>query len=73
MIQLDQDGQIRTTRKGQADRKDRTGLPAHHCQDSTARTGHLEQDRQDRIVETGQPEKESLNRTARMGKAKQDR
>jgi hypothetical protein len=26
----------------QADRTDRSGLPAQHCQDSTTRTGHLE-------------------------------
>jgi hypothetical protein len=42
-------------------------VPAQHCQDSTAKTGHLEQDSLKRIAETGQPEKESLNRTSRAG------
>jgi hypothetical protein len=39
-----------TSRTGQTDRKDRKGLLAQHCQDSTARTGRLYVDRQDRIA-----------------------
>jgi hypothetical protein len=32
------------SRIGQTDKTDRTGLTAQHCQDSTARKGHLEQE-----------------------------
>jgi hypothetical protein len=65
--------QNRTTRTVQPDRTDKTGLPALHCQKSTAWTGHLEQDSQDMVAGTGQPEKESLNRTDQIGQAKQDK
>jgi hypothetical protein len=37
-IQPEWDNQNRTYRTGQADMRDRTGLLAQHCQDSTART-----------------------------------
>jgi hypothetical protein len=65
MIQSELDSQNISTRTGQADRTDRTGLPAW-----TVRTGYLEQDGQDRTAGTRQPEQESLNRTARIRKAK---
>jgi hypothetical protein len=38
------------------DRKDRTGLPAQHCQGSTVRTEYLEQDR---TARKGKPEHDS--------------
>jgi hypothetical protein len=48
----------------QSERTDRTGLPAQHCKDSTAR---------DRTFRAVHQREDSWERTARKGESEQDR